>query len=111
MSPVPPSPVTRGRLSYTLVLPLLLLLLLQRRRRSRRVEPKVKVESAVVDMATGKTPTNAVGEAESRVVQLLAAFFSLLLVEGLLLAGSVSTPARAGLYRAGNRMGDRIQSV
>jgi hypothetical protein len=53
------------------------------------VEPQVKVESAVVDMATGKAPTPAVGVAEARVLQALASFFALLLVEGLLLAGSV----------------------
>lgn len=50
----------------------------------------MKVESAVVDMATGKTPANAVGEAEGRVLQALAGFFGVLLTEGLLLAGAVS---------------------
>jgi hypothetical protein len=68
------------------------LLVLQRRRKNRKgkLEPKVKVESAVVDMATGKTPTNPVGEAEGRVLQALAGFFGILLVEGLLLSGAVS---------------------
>lgn len=65
---------------------------MQRRRKSKKgkVEPKVKVESAVVDMATGKTPTNTIGAAETRVVQVLFGFFGILLTEGLLLAGSVS---------------------
>jgi hypothetical protein len=68
------------------------LLVLQRRRKNRKgkLEPKVKVESAVVDMATGKTPTNPVGEAEGRVLQAHAGFFGILLVEGLLLSGAVS---------------------
>lgn len=63
----------------------------QRRRKNRKVvEPKVKVQSAVVDMATGKTPASTAGEAETRVVQVLGIFFFVLLTEGLLLAGSVS---------------------
>jgi hypothetical protein len=65
--------------------------LVQRRRKNRKVvEPKVKVQSAVVDMATGKTPASTAGEAETRVVQVLGSFFFVLLTEGLLLAGSVS---------------------
>lgn len=64
---------------------------LQRRRKNRsKVEPQVKVESAAVDMVTGKTPASAVGEAETRVVQVLGFFFFVLLTEGLVLAGSVS---------------------
>jgi hypothetical protein len=76
--------------------------MLQRRRKNRKgkVEPKVKVESAVVDMATGKTPANPVGEAEGRVLQALAGFFGILLVEGLLLAGAVSV---AGVGSVGSR--------
>lgn len=65
---------------------------MQRRRKNKKgkVEPKVKVESAVVDMATGKAAGNAAGEAETRVVQVLFGFFGILLTEGLVLAGSVS---------------------
>eukprot|EP00775_Hariotina_reticulata_P011690 gene11690-11834_t len=62
----------------------------QRKRKGRKgkVEAKVKVESAVVDMATGKTPANAAGEAETKVIQVLLGFFGILLTEGLVLAGS-----------------------
>lgn len=72
--------------------------LLQRRRKSKKgkVEPKVKVESAVVDMATGKAPANAAGEAETKVIQVLLGFFGILLTEGLVLAGSVSTASAPG---------------
>lgn len=49
----------------------------------------MKVQSAAVDMATGKAPTTPVGEAETRVVQALGIFFFVLLTEGLVLAGSV----------------------
>lgn len=64
---------------------------MQRRRKNRKVvKPQVKVQSAAVDMATGKAPANPVGVAETRVLQALGIFFSLLLVEGLLLAASVS---------------------
>jgi hypothetical protein len=77
------------------------LLVLQRRRKNRKgkLEPKVKVESAVVDMATGKTPTNPIGEAEGRVLQALAGFFGILLVEGLLLSGAVSHLRQTLLFR------------
>jgi hypothetical protein len=54
------------------------------------VEPQVKVESAAVDMVTGKAPASPVGAAETRVVQALGIFFFVLLTEGLVLAGSVS---------------------
>lgn len=50
----------------------------------------MKVESAAVDMATGKAPASPVGAAETRVVQALGIFFFVLLTEGLVLAGSVS---------------------
>ena len=49
----------------------------------------MKVQSAAVDMATGKAPTSPVGEAETRVVQVLGIFFFILLAEGLVLAASV----------------------
>lgn len=63
----------------------------QRRRKNRKVvEPQVKVQSAAVDMVTGKTPASPVGEVETLVVQVLGIFFFLLLTEGLVLAGSVS---------------------
>jgi len=70
-------------------------LLIQRKRKGKKgkVEAKVKVESAVVDMATGKAPANAVGEAETKVIQMLLGFFGILLTEGLVLAGSVSVAA------------------
>jgi hypothetical protein len=70
-------------------------LLIQRKRKGKKgkVEAKVKVESAVVDMATGKAPANAVGEAETKVIQMLLGFFGILLTEGLVLAGSVSLAA------------------
>jgi hypothetical protein len=54
------------------------------------VEPQVKVQSAAVDMVTGKTPASPVGEVETLVVQVLGIFFFVLLTEGLVLAGSVS---------------------
>ncbi|WIA08275.1 hypothetical protein OEZ85_007718 [Tetradesmus obliquus] len=73
-------------------------LLRRRKNRKGKVEPKVKVESAVVDMATGKTPANAVGEAEGRVLQALAGFFGVLLTEGLLLAGAGFLPAEADSF-------------
>lgn len=63
----------------------------QRRRKNRKVvEPQVKVQSAAVDMVTGKTPASPVGEVETLVVQVLGIFFFVLLTEGLVLAGSVS---------------------
>jgi len=70
-------------------------MLMQRKRKGKKgkVEPKVKVESAVVDMATGKTPADAAGEAETKVIQMLLGFFGILLTEGLVLAGSVSVAA------------------
>eukprot|EP00879_Flechtneria_rotunda_P025974 GHRR01027641.1.p1 GENE.GHRR01027641.1~~GHRR01027641.1.p1 ORF type:complete len:201 (+),score=87.21 GHRR01027641.1:180-782(+) len=73
---------------------------LLRRRKNRRgqVEPQVKVESAVVDMATGKTPANAVGEAETKVIQVLFGFFGILLVEGLVLAGSGFLPTELDMF-------------
>jgi hypothetical protein len=64
------------------------------------VQPNVKVESAVVDMATGKTPASAAGAAETRVVQVLGIFFFVLLTEGLVLAGSVSEGANWGIRHA-----------
>lgn len=63
----------------------------QRRRKNRKViEPQVKVQSAAVDMVTGKAPASPVGEVETLVVQVLGIFFFVLLTEGLVLAGSVS---------------------
>ncbi len=61
----------------------------------------MKVQSAAVDMATGKTPASPVGEAETRVVQVLGIFFFVLLAEGLVLAGSVSVRAKGWLSRWG----------
>jgi len=70
-----------------------------RRRNRRRVEAQVKVESATVAQATGQTPQTEIGEFETNVVQALMGFFGILLVEGLVLAGSVSAvcmcPCRA----------------
>jgi hypothetical protein len=60
-----------------------------RRRSRRRVEPAVKVESAAVAQATGAAPQTQLGEAETLAVQALGIFFAILLVEGLVLAGSV----------------------
>eukprot|EP00878_Enallax_costatus_P012945 GHUV01013518.1.p1 GENE.GHUV01013518.1~~GHUV01013518.1.p1 ORF type:complete len:181 (+),score=78.64 GHUV01013518.1:749-1291(+) len=68
-------------------------LLRRRKGKKGKVEPKVKVESAVVDMATGKAPANPAGEAETQVIQVLLGFFGILLTEGLVLAGSGFLPA------------------
>jgi hypothetical protein len=58
------------------------------------VEAQVKVESAAVAQATGAAPQTQLGEVETAVVQALAGFFGILLVEGLVLAGSVRRFAR-----------------
>lgn len=50
----------------------------------------MKVESATVAQATGQTPQTELGEFETGVVQMLTGFFGILLVEGLVLAASVS---------------------
>jgi hypothetical protein len=63
-----------------------------RRRSRRRIEPKVKVESAVVAQATGAAPPSEVGAVETGAVRALGAFFALLLAEGLVLAGSGFLP-------------------
>lgn len=49
-----------------------LVLLLQKRRRSRKakVQPKVQVESAVVEQATGKAPVTPLGQAETTYLQV-----------------------------------------
>jgi hypothetical protein len=60
------------------------------RRNRRKVEPQVTVESAAVKQATGQTPATPEAQAESTYVLVMGAFFSLILIEGLLLAASVS---------------------
>lgn len=67
--------------------------MLRRRKNRKVVEPQVKVQSAAVDMVTGKTPASPVGEVETLVVQVLGIFFFVLLTEGLVLAGSGFLPA------------------
>jgi len=61
-------------------------------RRKGRVEPKVKVASAVVDQVTGKTAPVPASQAESAYVTGLTALFVAVLAEGLLLAGSGFLP-------------------
>ena len=56
-----------------------------------RIEPKVKVVSPVVDAVTGKVEATPEGQVETAAVLALFYFFLLILVEGLLLAGSVSS--------------------
>lgn len=57
-----------------------------------KIEPQVKVQSSVVDAVTGKTPATAAGQAESAVVLGLFYYFLLILIEGLMLAGSGFLP-------------------
>jgi hypothetical protein len=55
------------------------------------VEPQVKVNAPVVDAVTGKAPATPESQIETAAVLTLFYFFLAILVEGLLLAGSVST--------------------
>ncbi|GBF88312.1 low PSII accumulateion protein, chloroplastic [Raphidocelis subcapitata] len=65
---------------------------LARRRNRGRIEARVQVESATVAQATGAAPQTEIGEFETAVVQALAGFFGILLVEGLVLAGAGFLP-------------------
>ncbi|KAI8468274.1 MAG: hypothetical protein J3K34DRAFT_470985 [Monoraphidium minutum] len=65
---------------------------LARRRSRRKIEAQVKVESAAVAQATGALPQTPVGAAETAAVQALGIFFTFILMEGLLLAGSGFLP-------------------
>ncbi|KAG1657029.1 hypothetical protein FOA52_004116 [Chlamydomonas sp. UWO 241] len=57
-----------------------------------RIEPKVKVESDIVDKVTSKSMPTAAEAGETAAVLSLGYFFLLVLVEGLLLAGSGFLP-------------------
>jgi hypothetical protein len=61
-------------------------------KRRARPEAKVKVESAAVDLATGKTAPTAMAEAETSYISALLFCFVAILAEGLLLAGSGFLP-------------------
>lgn len=51
----------------------------------------VQVQSAVVDEVTGKTPARAESQAETQYVTFLFVLFVAVIMEGLLIAASVST--------------------
>jgi len=67
-------------------------------RRKGRVEPKVKVDSAVVDQVTGKTAPVPASQAESAYVAGLTALFVAVIAEGLLLAGSGFLPEEVDTF-------------
>jgi hypothetical protein len=61
-------------------------------KRRPRPEAKVKVQSAIVDQATGKTASTPMAQAETSYVSALLFLFLAILVEGLLLAGAGFLP-------------------
>eukprot|EP00197_Chlamydomonas_leiostraca_P008782 CAMPEP_0202865738 /NCGR_PEP_ID=MMETSP1391-20130828/6329_1 /ASSEMBLY_ACC=CAM_ASM_000867 /TAXON_ID=1034604 /ORGANISM="Chlamydomonas leiostraca, Strain SAG 11-49" /LENGTH=162 /DNA_ID=CAMNT_0049545615 /DNA_START=120 /DNA_END=609 /DNA_ORIENTATION=+ len=63
-----------------------------RSRRNKKVEPKVKVESAVVDAVTGKGPAPPTAQAETTFITGLMFLFGVILLEGLLIAGTGFLP-------------------
>ncbi|PNH11596.1 hypothetical protein TSOC_001566 [Tetrabaena socialis] len=67
-------------------------------RSRRRVEAKVKVNAPEVDVATGKTPATAEGEAEQFYLAFLSLYFVGVLIGGLLLAGAGFLPEEADLW-------------
>lgn len=62
------------------------------RKKRSKVEAKVKVVSPVVDAVTGKTEQTPIGAAETVAVQWLGFIFLVVIVEGLMLAGSGFLP-------------------
>ncbi|GFH29643.1 uncharacterized protein HaLaN_28337, partial [Haematococcus lacustris] len=59
-----------------------------RKRKTKRTEAKVEVESAVVDAVTGKGPAPPTAKAETTYLSVMLFSFLLILLEGLVLAGS-----------------------
>lgn len=60
------------------------------RRQRKRIEPKVKVNAPVVEEVTGKAPAAPESQFETGLVSTLLFLFSVVIIEGLVLAGSVS---------------------
>ncbi|GFH24922.1 uncharacterized protein HaLaN_22802, partial [Haematococcus lacustris] len=70
----------------------------QRKRKTKRTEAKVKVESAVVDAVTGKGPAPPTAKAETTYLSVMLFSFLLILLEGLVLAGSGFLPEAADVF-------------
>ncbi|KAJ9523082.1 hypothetical protein QJQ45_023938, partial [Haematococcus lacustris] len=69
-----------------------------RKRKTKRTEAKVKVESAVVDAVTGKGPAPPTAKAETTYLSVMLFSFLLILLEGLVLAGSGFLPEAADVF-------------
>lgn len=67
-------------------------------KRKGRPEAKVQVTSAAVDQVTGKAPSTPQGEKETAYVLGLALLFAIIILEGLVLAGSGFLPEEADAF-------------